>query len=351
MYRPPDTSKYLNKDFDALFSDMMLLSTAEDKELTLAGDLHCDCKKSSNNKPLKNIIEGCNLKQMISSPTRVTKNTQTLIDIMACSHPNHIAKTKVYSTSLSDHDLTGLCRNTNCKRFVPRRILTRNYKSYNPQSFKNDNLKAVKAAGIDNVPPGMMKDAAEELRDPSTLDNYRPITVIPVLSKVLEKGRSTQHAVTLLTDKIRQNIDKGYCTDRHMNLQHHFEKVYKKASARVKILSHIQNRAAKIASPREPLDCWDEIARVRNRRIAMDVFKCLNGLSPEQFSEVFRRHQHGKGTRGNNSSVVLPPIKTETGKRMLSFQGAQVFNKLPKDIHEEKSLLRFKHKIGLYHGL
>ena len=81
------------------------------------------------------------------------------------------------------------------------------------------NLKATKAAGIDNVRHRMIKDAAEELSkplcyvinlslqtslfptaeksgkvtpifksgDPAMLDNYRPITVIPILSKVLEK--------------------------------------------------------------------------------------------------------------------------------------------------------------------
>eukprot|EP00795_Rhopilema_esculentum_P017202 gene17202-8744_t len=73
--------------------------------------------------------------------------------------------------------------------------------------------------------------------DPSNLDNYRPITVTPVLSKTLEKvvfdqlsnylesnkllcphqfgfrqGRSLQYAVTLLTEEIRQNIDKELCT-------------------------------------------------------------------------------------------------------------------------------------------
>ena len=138
MYRPPDTSKYPNKGFDALFSDVMSVSTAEDKEMILAGDLNCSYMKSSHNMSLKNIIDECNLKQMISSPTRVTKNTQTLIDIMACSHANHIARTGVYSTSISDHDLIGLCRKLNCKRFFPRRILTRNYKTYNPQSFNSD---------------------------------------------------------------------------------------------------------------------------------------------------------------------------------------------------------------------
>ena len=64
---------------------------------------------------------------------------------MVCSHANHIAKTGVYSTSISDHDLTGLCRKMNCKRSGPRRILTRNYKNYNPKKFKND---------VNNIPWG-----------------------------------------------------------------------------------------------------------------------------------------------------------------------------------------------------
>lgn len=69
------------------------------------------------------------------------------------------------------------------------------------------------------------------------MDNYRPISVLPVFSKVLERvvykqlysyleanellserqfgfrqRSSTQHAVTILTDSIRQNIDKGLMT-------------------------------------------------------------------------------------------------------------------------------------------
>ena len=128
-----------------------------------------------------------------------------------------------------------------------------------------------KAAGIDNLPPEILKDTADELSaplcilinkslqvssfptsekygkttpvfksgNPTLLDNYRPITVIPALSKIIEKiiynqlslyreanangllcphqfgfkqGRSTQHAVTLLSESIRQNIDKKLCS-------------------------------------------------------------------------------------------------------------------------------------------
>ena len=116
-------------------------------------------------------------------------------------------------------------------------------------------------------------------------------------------------------------------------------------------LQSIQNRAAKIANPREQTQCWDKVAAVRNRRATMDVFKCLNGLSPDQFKQFFKRHQHGKDTRGNNSNLVLPPIRTETGKRMFAFQGAQIFNKFSKDIRDDESLVRFKQQRSFFNGL
>ena len=128
------------------------------------------------------------------------------------------------------------------------------------------NIRGSKAAGPDNIPASMIKDAAEELAAPilflinysfetgifptaektakvtplyksgerNSFNNYRPISVLNVISKVAEKlafnqlsdyleknhllsncqygfrrGRSTQHAVTNLVDSIRQNIDKG----------------------------------------------------------------------------------------------------------------------------------------------
>ena len=96
------------------------------------------------------------------------------------------------------------------------------------------NLKASKAAGIDNVPPRMIRDAAEELykplshqvnlslqtslfptaeksgkvtpifisEDPSNIDNYRPITGIPALSKVLEEVIFDQLSTYIESNKL-----------------------------------------------------------------------------------------------------------------------------------------------------
>ena len=130
-------------------------------------------------------------------------------------------------------------------------------------------LKRNKAAGVDNLPPGFLKDISVSVAKPLThvinlcllngslpddfkigkvtpvyksgskhcLDNYRPITVLSICSKILEKvihsqlmgylenlklisksqygfrsKRSTELAVTLFTDNIRKNTDNGKLT-------------------------------------------------------------------------------------------------------------------------------------------
>ena len=130
-------------------------------------------------------------------------------------------------------------------------------------------VKASKAAGIDDIPARLVKDGAEELVAPltiminrslecglfptqekcakitpiyksdskSNLDNYRPISVLTIISKIVEKvvylqrssylevnkmlsenqygfrqKRSTNHAVTRLVDDMRLSIDKGAVT-------------------------------------------------------------------------------------------------------------------------------------------
>ena len=40
--------------------------------------------------------------------------------------------------------------------------------------------------------------------------------------------------------------------------------------------------------------------------------------------------------------IVLPKVKSETGKKAFAFQGANIFNKLTDDMKTETSILRFK---------
>lgn len=65
-------------------------------------------------------------------------------------------------------------------------------------------------------------------------------------------------------------------------------------------MQSIQNRGVKIVRPRETPECWEAITKMSNMCAATDVFKYLNGLAPEQFTQHFKHHHHEKDTRENN---------------------------------------------------
>ena len=67
-----------------------------------------------------------------------------------------------------------------------------------------------------------------------------------------------------------------------------------------------------------------------------------NGIEPKAFENYFTRNSHKMNTRNNNNSVLIPKVRTETGRKTFSFQGAKVFNNLPNNLQTETSLLRFK---------
>ena len=57
----------------------------------------------------------------------------------------------------------------------------------------------------------------------------------------------------------------------------------------------------------------------RNKMCAIEVFKCLNGLSPFDNEKYFKRLDHCKGTRGNDPSLLLPKVKSEAGRKTFAF--------------------------------
>ena len=75
---------------------------------------------------------------------------------------------------------------------------------------------------------------------------------------------------------------------------------------------------------------------------AIEVFKCLNGISPPDYEEYFKRLDHCKDTRGYNQCLLLPRVKSETGRRIFTFLGAKIFNKLPSNMKNESSIVKFK---------
>lgn len=138
IYRPPDSSKYLPADFNCKFESMLSTLSAENRECVLLGDMNCNYLVNSDHKELKSILVSFGLKQLVKSPTRITKESKTLIDVICSTEPFNLNSIKVIAAGLSDHELIGCTRKLNNAKYQPRVISCRNYANYNPQLLCND---------------------------------------------------------------------------------------------------------------------------------------------------------------------------------------------------------------------
>ena len=117
LYRPPNSSNHLF----SLFKKTIDMIDAENLELYLLGDLNCNLLSdtpSTNTSELLNIFTTYNLNQLITEPTRVTNNSQTLIDLCVTNTPDKVRASRVLSIGISDHSLVYLVRKSTCSKPV-----------------------------------------------------------------------------------------------------------------------------------------------------------------------------------------------------------------------------------------
>ena len=126
---------------------MMSTVVFEDKECILTGAINCNYLENSDHKELKTILSSFNLKQLISSPTRITKESKTLIDVNFSNETQNISSVKVIPAGLSDHELIGCSRKIQNVTFQSKTILSRNYTNCSPNLFCDD----LKAANFEDL--------------------------------------------------------------------------------------------------------------------------------------------------------------------------------------------------------
>lgn len=137
-YRPPDSSKYLDKNFAEKLDDLLSTVTSENKESIMCGDFNIDFNVSTDHLKIKELIKSYGFHQKIKLPTRISKHSRTLIDLAFTTDKTKIAETIVYSNSLSDHNLIGVIRKMHCNRYTPKSITVRDYSKYDKEAVKNE---------------------------------------------------------------------------------------------------------------------------------------------------------------------------------------------------------------------
>ena len=97
----------------------------------LLGDINVNYLQKTSHKEIKNILGSHGLKQLVKEPTRVTKDTKSLIDVILTNNNTHVQHTKVIPLSMSDHDCVICTRKINHQKIPPRTVTCRDYSKYN----------------------------------------------------------------------------------------------------------------------------------------------------------------------------------------------------------------------------
>ena len=86
---------------------------------------------------------------------------------------------------------------------------------------------------------------------------------------------------------------------------------------------------------------------ISKKRLCTFVHKCLysNQLN-DNFSDYFAFKKSTVNTRSNGTKLVIPRIKLESARKSTYYQGAIVFNDLPKDIRLEIDFETFKKSLN-----
>ena len=122
-YRPPDTSKHLQKNFNQTFDEMLIAANTLCKEIITLGDMNANYLDKNNNRELKKIFEKNGFRQLITTPTRTTPQVQ--IDIILTNKEENVAKTFTSAQSMSDHEMICCVSKMNNNHVKPRTITCR----------------------------------------------------------------------------------------------------------------------------------------------------------------------------------------------------------------------------------
>ena len=74
----------------------------------------------------------------MDKPTRVTKESETLIDVILTSKRNKFLCAGAYNPDISDHHLVYAVMRAACPKWTPRTTIRRNFKKFDSVQYNND---------------------------------------------------------------------------------------------------------------------------------------------------------------------------------------------------------------------
>ena len=125
--------------FEDLFKPNYIQALVLSKPILVLGDLNCNTLKDCpENRALSYVSTELNLTQIIKTPTRITDNSQSLIDVILVSSPTHVHESGVLNIRISDHHPIYAFLTLKSPKTPSSHMTVCSYKNYNPPSFTAD---------------------------------------------------------------------------------------------------------------------------------------------------------------------------------------------------------------------
>jgi len=138
LYRPPDNSKHLHKNFLEKLSNTLSIIGNSNKETIILGDINANYLDNRNHIPLKQLFQLNGFQQTIKTPTRIEKDSETLIDVILTNASSNLTKSQVVTSSMSDHDMIMCKRKINNIKFSAKTVHCRDYSHYDANTVRNE---------------------------------------------------------------------------------------------------------------------------------------------------------------------------------------------------------------------
>ena len=127
-------------------------------------------------------------------------------------------------------------------------------------------------------------------------------------------------------------------------------------ATKLQTLQKLQNRAARIVvesnfdAPAMPLIRnlnWPTVDDIIRSETATTMYKSLNGLVPEYFSNLFEKDstRNVRKLRNADTDLSIPLRKANNGQRAISFRGSKLWNQFEPSAKHAPSLATFKRRI------
>jgi hypothetical protein len=137
IYKSPSTSYGIYAEIQ----EILAFITTKYSHVMILGDFNIDFLKNDRPKEFfkEVILQPFALHQVIKEPTRITKDSATLIDHIFVTNPESVKCAGVADfPGISDHCLVYMSYSLKRPKFSPTKITRRDFKNFNEQAFKAD---------------------------------------------------------------------------------------------------------------------------------------------------------------------------------------------------------------------